>query len=326
MSIFVTGATGYLGNRLAKKLISAGEHVHLYVPNPEVLGEFQFPNARIFKGDLLDSDAVLTAMAGCEKVYHVAGLARLWTKDPNDFYRINLEGTKVVLQAAKTRNIKKFVHTSTAGVSGPSLNMPNTEDTPRWASFNNDYEISKYLAEEEVLKAFREGLPSVIVRPTRVFGPGIASPSAGINRLISGYVKKRIVFMPYDPKKVCNYGFIDDIVDGHIQAMRVGKPGEKYFLGGENVSYESLFDLMRKNVNQIGLVLRAPKTAINTLSWIEFLLARSFEREPSITPDFVVRLGQNAACDCSKAVGQIGYKITPFEDALKTTIVSLINN
>ncbi|EMS32502.1 NAD-dependent epimerase/dehydratase [Mariniradius saccharolyticus AK6] len=326
MSIFVTGATGYLGNRLAKKLISIGEKVNLLARNPDALGDMKSPNVRIFRGDMLDYDSVHAAMEGCQQVLHVAALARLWTKDPNDFYRINVDGTKMVLQAAKARNIEKFVHTSTGGVSGPSLSIPNTEETPRWASFNNDYEISKYLAEEEVLKAFREGLPSVIVRPTRVFGPGIASPSAGINRLISGYMKKRIVFMPYDPKKVCNYGFIDDIVDGHIQAMRVGKPGEKYFLGGENVSYESLFDLMRKNVNQIGLVLRAPKTAINTLSWIEFLLARSFEREPSITPDFVVRLGQNAACDCSKAVGQIGYKITPFEDALKTTIVSLINN
>jgi nucleoside-diphosphate-sugar epimerase len=325
MSIFVTGATGYLGNRLAKKLISAGEHVHLYVPNPEVLGEFQFPNARIFKGDLLDSDAVLTAMAGCEKVYHVAGLARLWTKDPNDFYRINLEGTKVVLQAAKTRNIKKFVHTSTAGVSGPSLNMPNTEDTPRWASFNNNYEISKYLAEEEVLKAYREGLPALIVRPTRIFGPSIPSPSAGINRLILGFMKKHFAFMPFDTAKVGNYGFIDDIVDGHIQAMRLGAPGEKYFLGGENVSYKRLFDLIRKNVRTIGLIIKSPQPIVNTLSWIEFLLAKSLDREPFITPDFVFRLGQNAAYDCTKAVRELGYQITPFEEALRTTVISLQN-
>jgi nucleoside-diphosphate-sugar epimerase len=323
MGIFITGATGYLGNRLAKKLISFGEKVNLFVRNPDALGDMRSPNVNIFQGDLLDYDSVYDAMDGCRYVIHVAASARLWTKDPNDFYRINVEGTKLVLQAAKARNIEKFVHTSTGGVSGPSLSIPNTEETPRWASFNNDYEISKYLAEEEVLKAFREGLPALIVRPTRVFGPGNLSPSAGINRLISGYINNRFAFLPFDPKKVGNYGFIDDIVDGHIQAMRIGKPGEKYLLGGENVSYERLFDLMRKHVSQKGLVLRAPKTAIKTLSWLEFLLAKSFEREPSITPDFVVRLGQNAACDCSKAVREIGYKITPFEEALKTTIISL---
>jgi nucleoside-diphosphate-sugar epimerase len=326
MSIFVTGATGYLGNRLAKKLVSAGEHVHLYVPNPEALGEFQFSNARIFKGDLLDSNAVLTAMEGCDQVFHVEGLTGLWAKDQNDFYRINLEGTKVVLQAATTKNIKKFVHTSTASVSGPSLNMPNTEHTPRWASFNNNYEISKHLAEEEVLKSYREGLPTLIVRPTRIFGPGISSPSARINRLISGYMKKHFAFIPFDPAKVGNYGFIDDIVDGHILAMKHGEPGEKYFLGGENVSYKRLFNVMRKNIGPNGLIFKAPQSVLNTLSWIEFLLAKSFDREPLITPDFVVRLGQNEAYDCSKAVREIGYRITPFEDALRATILSLQNN
>ena len=325
MGILITGATGYLGNKLAKKLISMGENVHLLARKPENLGEFQVRNTKIFRGDLLDLNAVLDAMDGCQQVFHVAGLARLWTKDPEDFYRINLEGTKVVLQAAKEKNIEKFVHTSTGGVSGPSLSLPNNEDTPRWASFNNNYEISKYLAEEEVLRANREGLPALIVRPTRIFGPGISSPSAAINRLILGYMKKRIAFIPFDPTKVGNYGFIDDIVDGHIQAMKHGTPGEKYFLGGENISYKHLFEVMKKNVRTKGLIFKAPQSIVNTLSWIEFLLAKSTGREPSITPDFVVRLGQNAACDCSKAVREIGYHITPFEEALRTTILSIQN-
>lgn len=131
--------------------------------------------------------------------------------------------------------------------------------------------------------------------------------------------------MPFEPKKVANYGFIDDIVDGHIQAMRHGAPGEKYFLGGENVSYKRLFDVIRKNVGTSGLMLPAPQPVVNTLSWIEVLIAKSLDKEPFITPDFVIRLGQNAAYDCTKAVREIGYQITPFEEAVRTTVISLQN-
>ena len=325
MSTFITGATGYLGFNLAKKLADKGEQIHLLVRNPNALRELDLPNVRIFKGDLTDLGVLSDAMQGCNYVYHVAALARLWTADKNDFYRVNHEGTLNVLNTARRLNVRKFVLTSTGGVAGPSLNKPITEDTPRLSSFNNHYEISKYMAEEEVLKACREGFPGVIVRPTRVFGPGKKSASAAINRLVIGYMNRRIAMMPHKPDALGNYGYIDDIVDGHLMAMEHGKPGEIYFLGGENISYRRLFALMKKYTSTTGLVIRAPKGAIQFFSWAEYLMAKKFGREPSITPDFVLRLGIDAACDCSKAVAEIGYVITPFEYAFKTTIHSLQN-
>lgn len=323
MRVFITGATGYLGNKLAKELISTGDKVHLLARNPSDLSTLQGPNVRVFKGDLLDYGAALEAMKSCDRVIHVAGLARLWTKDANDFYRINVEGTKVVLKAAMEIKVEKFIHTSTVGVIGPSLNMPNNEESPRWEGFNNDYEISKFLAEEEVIKALQVGLPALIVRPTRIFGPGTNTPSAGINRLISGYLKKRFVFMPFAPEKIANYGFIDDIAAGHIQAMKRGITGEKYTLGGENVTYDRLYSTIKRLSPSRGIMLRAPKPAIQALAFLEYALSKLLGREPSITPNLVERLGQNAEWDCSKAIHDIGYQITPFEDAIRLTIISL---
>jgi nucleoside-diphosphate-sugar epimerase len=320
MNSFVTGASGYLGQRLAMKLAENGEKVHALIRNPDAEKFLTHPNIKIFYGDILDRDSLRKGMRGCETVFHVAALARIWTKDLNDFYKINVDGTTNVIQASKELGISKFILTSTTGTIGPSLNLPNNEETPRWSSFNNVYEISKSLAEKELLNAVEAGFPGMIVLPSRIFGPGIASPSSGINRVIVGFMKKRFAIIPSQSHPLGNYSFIDDIVLGHILARDKGEVGEKYILGGENKSIGQLFEVIKNGVEKNGLILKMPIWPMMHFSLVSQFLADKFGIEPKITPDFVKRLIQDSAFDSSKAISNLGYSITPFERAIDTTI------
>jgi nucleoside-diphosphate-sugar epimerase len=320
MISFVTGASGYFGQRLAMKLAENGDMVHALIRNPKAAPDLEHPNIKIFYGDLMDLGSIKKGMQGCDTVFHVAALARVWTKKRNDFYKVNLEGTSNMIKVSKEMNISKFILTSTTGTIGPSLNLPNNEETPRWSSFNNDYEISKSLAEKELMNSVVNGFPGLIVLPSRIFGPGIDSPSSGVNRVIEGYLKKRIAIIPIQSQIIGNYAFIDDIVEGHILAMEKGEIGEKYILGGENKTLLELFEVIKDGINKKGIILKIPLWPMMHFSLVSQFLADRFGIEPKITPDFVKRLNENAAFDCDKAISKLGYSITPFEQAITSTI------
>lgn len=326
MKTFITGASGYLGQRLAWRLAESGERVQVLIRNKNKAVHLRHPNIKIFYGDLLDLKSIKEAMGDCQFIFHVAALARVWSKNPEDFYTVNVDGTKNVIQAAKEANVKKFILTSSTGTIGPSLKEPNDENTSRRSSFNNDYELSKYQAEKEVLKEVSNGFPGLILNPSRIFGPGLESPSSGINRLIAGYLKKRVAIMPTTHQALGNYGFIDDIVEGHIQAREKGEIGQKYILGGENKSLGVLFHTIHKLTPQRGIILKFPIWPMKYWSRVELFLGNNFGRSPKITPDFVKRINEDAAYSSKKAMDELGYRITPFEEAMKTTIQFLMNS
>lgn len=320
MKSFITGASGYLGQRLAMKLAENGEQVNALIRNPNAVKTLNHPNIRIFYGDVLDHDNIKAAMKGCDAVFHVAAMARVWARDSDDFYKINVDGTANVIRASQELNVSKFILTSSTGTIGPSLNLPNNEETPRWSSFNNDYEISKSLADRELLKHTASGFPGLIVMPSRIFGQGIASPSSGVNRIIVGFMKSGFAIIPKGGEMVGNYGFIDDIVNGHILAREKGVIGEKYILGGENKSLRELFESIKNSVYKNGLILKIPLWPLSCYSIFSQFLADRFGIEPRITPNLVKRLSQNSAFECSKAISQLGYAITPFAQAIDNTI------
>lgn len=325
MKTFISGATGYLGQKLAMKLAENGEKINVLVRNKDKSHQLNHSNISIFSGDILDSDSIKVAMEGCEQVFHVAALARAWSKDPNDFYTINVEGTKNMIQVAEYHGIKKFVQTSSTGTIGPSLHQPNNEDTPRWSSFNNDYEISKHLADQELLKAVKNGFPGMIAMPSRIYGPGLESPSSGVNRLIKGFLKSRVAIIPRGNVGIANYAYIDDVVHGHIMVREKGEIGEKYILGGENVSIKELFNLIQKNSPSKGLVIPIPNGLIKFSAMTESLLSKIIHYSPRLTVDLVKRLLQNAVFDSSKAIHKLNYEITPLDHGIQKTIQHYLN-
>jgi len=320
MKILVTGASGYIGNKLAHVLADSGNKVHAFIRSVGAEKLLQHPNITIFKGDILDKESLSVAVKGCRQVYHTAGFVKLWARDADIFYKQNVGGTNKVLEAALKEGVSKFVYTSTCGVWGPCRDHMLIENDPNTSSFDNDYDLSKYLAEKSVREYCSKGLFTVIVNPPRVYGPGLLRHSSAINRLILHLLDNRISIFPWRLEVRANYAFIDDVVNGHIQAMEKGLGGERYILGGENVSYKRFADTVKGISQTKNIYIRIPPFLLKAFSQIELMRGKLNGHEPLITPNVAKRIQLDKIFDCSKATRQLGYRITPFEEGMKITI------
>lgn len=319
MNIMITGATGFIASGLALKLAGDGNKIHALVRDISKASELNHPNIRLFKGDLNDQGSIRAAMEHCDQVYHCAAYARLWAKDRNDFYRTNLEGTRNVLAQAYKTGINKLVFTSSTAVFGTSKLGPMNEHDPRITAYDTDYELSKHLAEEEVKNYTNHGLQCVIVNPSRVFGPGPLSYSNAIARLLLQALQKKTVVIPMATNTLANYAYVADVVNGHIKAMEQGKAGERYILGGENLSYKDVISAVKKKINTVRII-SLPLLIMKAAGWIQLLKYNLTGSLPEYTPKMLDRYFLNAAFSCQKAEKELGYKITPFNDAIEETI------
>lgn len=320
MKILVTGASGYIGNKLANVLAANGNEVHALVRSDSAKELLQHPNISIFKGDILDKESLGVAMKGCQQVYHVAGRVGAWAKDPSFFYTVNVEGTRNVLDAAVQTGIKKMVYTSSCGVIGPSINEPLNEKHTRIASFGMDYDLSKKMGEDIVLQYAKNGMNAVVVNPPKIYGPGTISHSLTANALINKFLKKRIAFIPAPGTyKVC-FAFIDDIVNGHIMAMEKGKAGEKYILGGINISYQEFFERIRTLSSCRGKIIRVSKSIINVWGYLQLLNYKLTGHYPAFSVKSTGYIFKNYIFSSEKAIKELGYSIAPLDEALLKTI------
>lgn len=320
MNIFITGATGYIGQKLVTKLLNQGHHIHALcrvTPDSKV---FENKRIRIFNGDLLNQRILDEAMNGCDQVYHMAAYARVWARNPKTFFDINVKGTVNVLETAVKHGIKKVVVTSTGGTYGPSNGKPNTEDSLRTVDFYNEYESSKFIAEEKVNQYVCRGLDAVIVHPTRVYGPGVWTESNAISGLIRRYVSGEWHIIPGDGNSMGCFSYIDDVVTGHMLAMEKGKAGEKYILGGENLSFNTFFSLLERKSEKKYLLINMPMPLMMVYGWQEEMMANVFGRTPLVTTKWIKKYNLDFSFSSEKAVRELGYKITPFEQGLNTTL------
>jgi len=320
MKILVTGATGYIGNKLALTLAEKGNTVHVLVRNPDSPHLPKHQNIRVFTGDITDRTTVDHAIQDCKQVYHTAALVKLFDKNPDMFYQVNVEGTRNILAAALEAGVKKLVFTSSCGVMGASLKEPRTENDPRIHAFENEYEFTKFLAENLVKEYVQKGLFSVIVSPSKVFGPGINSHAGSLNRIIQNFIKNKWVFIPKPGTLKHNYCFIDDVVEGHILAMENGIGGEKYILGGENISFAGFFETIRSLSKTRSLMVEVPSLFVHiwaTAAWIKYKLTGT---EPVITNKGIQLFFCNKTFKSEKAIRQLGYHLTPLRVGLEKTI------
>ncbi len=320
MKILVTGATGYVGRELAIALANQGNRVHILVRNLYSKNIPRHDNIIVFRGDITDRDSIRMAMKECTQVYHTAAVVRIFAKDPSVFYNVNVKGTHNLLDEALSLGVKKFVYTSTCGVLGSSVHYPKKETDPRTESFDNDYELTKYMGENLVKEYVHKGLFTVIVSLSKVFGPGIETHPVSVNSIIDKFIHSKITFIPKPITIVSNYCFINDIVTGHILAMQYGLGGEKYILGGENVSYDTFFRELRSLSGSKAKLIPVPKVILNVLSvfqWFKFLITK---KEPFITSKGIRHIFINKKFDNKKAIRQLHYQPTSFKEALIQTI------
>lgn len=316
MKIFITGATGYVGNQLAHELALQGKELNILVRDIHAANLPGCNNIKLFKGDITDRKSIALAIKDCTHVYHCAAIAKLALADRNAFFDVNVQGTRNILEASLNANVQKLVFTSSAAVFGPTLTIPFTENSSRIEPFESDYDHSKYLAENLVREFVTRGLNAVIVNPSRVYGPGPATYSNAVNRMMQYIMNKKIVVLPKIDHYLSNYCYIGDVVNGHILAMKKGLAGENYILGGENISYGQLLQSVTTYAATKNHIIKIPVPILKVIAFISRLINKNTE----LTPAMITRFAKHRLLNSEKAKNKLGYRITPFEEGIKSTV------
>ena len=328
MKIFITGATGFIGANLALKLANASNTVHALCRSPEKVKQIYHKNIKVIMGDITDTASLKKGMESCEQVYHLGALATVWAKDNQRYIDVNVVGTKNVLDIALEYGVKKVVVTSTTGVLGISQDgQILDEDSVRTMDFFYSYESSKFIMEHMTHYYVRRGLNLVLVNPSRVYGPGLSSQANSTTKMIKLYLNGVWRFIPGDCETINNYCFIDDVVDGHIKAMQKGRCGERYILGGVNVSYNELFAILAEVAKKKkSSMLHIPFGIIKCLAYFFAIFYKLFRIPPPITPEWVEKYSFSTSFSSGKAEKELGYRVTTLREGLSKTVTWLQNN
>lgn len=322
MKILVTGAGGYLAEQLISRLSSEGHTVNALYRSGYRSELDKIPNVQLIHGDLMSKDTLYKAVEGCDEIYHVAAYAKSWAKDPKVFYEVNVGGTINLLDVAQELGVKRIAVTSTAGAIGPApAGMLVTEDQYRRVDFFGDYESSKFIMNERILDYVLKGMDVRMVCPTRIFGPGnLDSKGSLMTQIFQKYLKGKWRIQLGSGQDRASYAFIDDVVEGHLLAMKNGKAGEKYLIGSFNDSFEGVMSTLARVSNKKYRLINVPFGVLNFYANLVGGIANMFSFDPVITKDWVRKLEQNWEADVSKAKKELGFVPTSEEEAIKKTV------
>jgi len=318
--VLVTGAAGFIGSKLALKLAESGIKVRaLY--HSKINSSLQHNNIELIQGDILDKKSLEKATEGCHRIFHVAALANPWSKNPQLYYDINVIGTENIIEAGKKSGVKKIVVTSTAGTIGPSLTgSPVTEAQIDNTIHFGHYEKSKADAEKKIFEFVKNGMNIVIVNPTRVFGPGELSKSNLVTKIIQMYIQRKWKFRIGNGQHIGNYAFVDDVVNGHILAMEMGRVGERYLLGGHNISFNRFIEIISEASGIRNNLVPVPLAFIGAYAIAANIFSGIFGTEPKFAYSFVKKYKANWNTSIEKSERELGYIITPTKIAVEKTI------
>ncbi len=318
MRVLVTGATGFIGSQLTAELVRRGYQVRvLRRPTSKTLMLDGLPVEHVY-GDILQPDAVARAVAGCDWVFHVAALASYWRVPREQVYAVNVQGTRVVMDACLREGVRRVVYTSSVAAIGiPRNGQPADETNPFDAlSASFAYADSKHRAEEVVQGAVAAGLDAVIVNPAAVIGPGDHNLITG--SIIVEYARRPLPFVT--PGGLC-VADVQAVVEGHILAAQYGRAGHRYILGGENLSHQEIARIVTEVAGR-----RPPRWTLPP--WILLPTALAVEAVNRVLPLPPVVSGEqirlaafNAFYDSSKAVRELGYPLLPFQPAVQKAYI-----
>src|SRR5712672_3922612 len=319
MLAFVTGATGFLGSHVARVLAEQGSALRLLVRSSGDLRNLQGLNAETAIGDLRDAGSLEKAMAGCDTVFHVAADYRLWVRDPDEMYRSNVEGTRTILAAARKNGVRSVICTSSVATMGFTANgHPADEDSPvSLADMIGHYKRSKFMAEQLALEAGRGGMHIVVVNPTTPVGEQDVKPTP-TGRIVVDFMKRKF---PAYVETGLNLVDVAECARGHIAAMEKGKSGERYILGGENLTLKQILDKLAKITGLPSPILKLPYIFAYAAGIAdEIVTGRLRGREPRATIDTVRMGAKKMFASSAKAERELGWKIVPVESALRRAV------
>ena len=320
MTTLVTGATGFVGSAVVKALLARGEPVRVLIrPNSNRRHLRNLP-VEIVVGDLEQPPTLRQAVAGCRALYHVAADYRLWAPRPSVMYRINVDGTRALLRAAVDAGVGRIVYTSSVATLGIDPGGdPSDETTPSTVEdMIGHYKRSKYLAEQAVRELIaHEGLPAVIVNPSAPIGPGDARPTP-TGRIVLDAAKGRI---PAYVDTGLNVVHVDDVAAGHLLAYEHGRIGERYILGGQNLSLGEILTLIAGLTGRRPPRLRLSADLVLPIAYLSEMAARLRRTgEPLVTVDGVRMAKKRMHFSSTKATRELGYSSRPAEDAVRDAL------
>ena len=319
MKAFVTGATGFVGSHVARALAEQGAELRLLVRSSSDPKNIQGLRAERAVGDLCDPASLERAMEGCHVVFHVAADYRLWITDPDRMYRANVEGTRSILTAAKNNRVRRVVYTSSVATMGFASNgHPADENSPvSLEQMIGHYKRSKFMAEQVAMELGRSDMDVIVVNPTTPVGEQDIKPTP-TGRIILDFLKKKF---PAYVDTGLNLVDVRECARGHIAALEKGKTGERYILGGENLTLKQILDKLGAITGLPSPNVRVPYVlALATGVVDELVTGRLRGREPRATID-AVRMGRKKMwVSSAKAERELGWKPTSVDDALRRAV------
>ncbi len=312
----VTGATGFLGSAVARALLGRGHRVRVLArPGSDRRNLAELP-VDVAEGRLEDADSLRRAAEGCRYIFHVAADYRLWVRDPDVMLRANVDGSRAMMRAALAAGAEKVVYTSSVAVLGHA-EIADEETPSRVEDMVGAYKRSKFLAEAEVRRMVaEEGLPAVIVNPSTPIGPRDIKPTP-TGRIVVEAAAGR---MPAYVDTGLNIVHVDDVAEGHLLALDKGTVGERYILGGDNLS---LADILRHIAGRAGRrppLVRLPRLPLFPLAAVAELYGRLSGHEPMLTIDGLKMAGHRMWFSSAKAERHLGYRHRSAGEALDDAI------
>src|SRR6476660_5674056 len=319
MLAFVTGATGFVGSHVARGLAAQGADFRLLVRSGSDLRNIQELQSERVVGDLRDAALLKKAVAGCEVVFHVAADYRLWVRDPAQMYRSNVEGTKAVLEAARESKVRRVVYTSSVATMGFQSNghVANEESPVSLANMIGPYKRSKFMAEGIAIAAGRSGMDVVVVNPTTPVGERDIKPTP-TGRIVVDFLKKKF---PAYVDTGLNMVDVRECARGHVAALEKGRSGERYILGGENLTLKQILDKLAAITGLPSPRVRLPYAVALASGVVDTVVTGVvLRREPRVTLD-AVRMGRKKMfVSSAKAEREMGWKAVPVDAALRRAV------
>jgi len=322
--VLVTGGSGFIGSHVARRLRAEGFAIRALVRATSSTASLSGVAAEIYQGDLRDADSLRQAVRGCEGVFHVAADYRLWADNKNELYESNVGGTENLLRAASEAGVARFVYTSTVGVLrfSKSGEVATESDSASLDSLAGHYKRSKFLAENAVLRYANNGFPAVIVNPSAPVGEGDIKPTE-TGKIILDFMRGR---MPAYVDTGLNLVDVRDVAEGHLLGWYKGAVGERYILGGEDMSLCEILEALAPMVGRPAPKLRVPFAVALAAGYLSTGVAMISRRPPRIPLEGVKMSCYKMYVSSDKARRGLGYRPSPPGPALERAVAWFRDN
>jgi len=317
MTTLVTGAAGFLGSHVARQLMARGDDVRVLLRASSTNRAIADLSLEYVTGDLREPASLDRAMKGVKRVFHMAADYRLWARRSREIYDSNVGGTKNLLAAAKRAGVEQLVYTSTvATIAVDRPKLPNEFTDAKLDEMVGHYKRSKWMAEREVLNAAKNGLPVIVAMPTTPVGPWDWKPTP-TGKIILDFLNGK---MPGYVETGLNFVGVEECAAGHLLLAEKGKVGERYLLGGENLTLKAMLDMLAKITGLRAPSLKIPHGLALGVAYANTVFSRLLGREPGIPIEGVKIARHMMFVDCSRAQRELGFKAGPVAAALERAV------